>query len=193
MAQVGMGGYKREGGGPDERNSCIQMTSMHRSPPPTERGPCAVIEQLQSTRASRNAQRNSNKLFLTHTYMHASASLLPLAGEAAMRHLITHLSGWTVEEIEGLSGNPAASVSLPISVVVIEPGRSPRSPPPFLPPSLPHSILRGNAALCPSNEILTHPTLFTIPDRRRGEQMRGVEPKHNPTFSHLQKSSSKQI
>lgn len=107
--------------------------------------------------------------------------------------VITHLSGWTVEEIEGLSGNPAASFSLPISVVVIEPGRSPRSPPPFLPPSLPHSILRGNAALCPGNEILTHPTLFTIPDRRRGEQMRGEEPKHNPTFSHLQKSSSQRV
>lgn len=72
---LGWGGYKREGGGPDERNSCIQMTSVHRSPPPTERRPGAVIEQLQSTRASRNAQRNSKKLSLTHTH---SWALVPV-------------------------------------------------------------------------------------------------------------------
>lgn len=105
--------------------------------------------------------------------------------------VITHLSGWTAEEIEGLSRNPAASFSLPISAVVIEPGRSP-------PPSLPRSILRGNAALCPGNEILTHPTLFTIPDReeRRGDERKkrsgNERSKTQPNFlSHLQKSPSK--
>lgn len=44
----------------DERNSCIQMTGVHRVQTPAARGLCAVIEQLQSARARRNTQSASN-------------------------------------------------------------------------------------------------------------------------------------
>lgn len=54
------GGVDRMRRRTDERHSYIQMTGVRRIQIPTGRGLCAVIEQLQSTGASRNAQRASN-------------------------------------------------------------------------------------------------------------------------------------